>query len=123
MVHETTQLKDDVFGAAFVGRDGSGQYTDVYYDHVSELHRDWRVPIANVLGHVMAHEIGHLLLGLNSHSNLGIMRGSWSREELEAAERGRLLFSSEQSRLMRERLMTLSRRTLASAAVERAGAP
>jgi hypothetical protein len=123
IVHETTKLKDDVFGAAFVGRDGKGQYTDVYFDRVGELHRDWKVAIASVLGHVMAHEIGHLLLGLNSHSNSGIMRGLWNGEELEAAERGRLLFSSQQSRAMRDRLMRMARSTLASIAVESSGTP
>lgn len=123
IVHETTKLKDDVFGAAFVGRDGKGQYADVYFDRVGELHQDWKVPIASVLGHVMAHEIGHLLLGPNSHSNSGIMRGFWNAEELEAADRGRLLFSSQQSKAMRDRLMVMPRSTLASVAVESSGTP
>jgi len=64
----------------------------------------------------MAHEIGHVLLGLNSHSSMGIMRGYWQAEEVSALERGRLLFSSQQSRAMRERLQAISARTMASAA-------
>ena len=108
VVHETRKLKEDVFGASFLGQDGTGQLTDIYYDRVNELHRDWNVSLANVLAHVMAHEVGHLLLGLNSHSLSGIMRGFWESEELKAVERGRLLFSSEQSKLMRERLIAIS---------------
>ena len=30
----------------------------------------------------MAHEIVHLLLGAESHSDLGLMRGQWSAEDL-----------------------------------------
>ncbi|HWY67772.1 MAG TPA: hypothetical protein VNX88_03855 [Terriglobales bacterium] len=108
VVHETRKLKDDVFGAAFLGQDGTGQLTDIYFDRVNELHRDWKVSLAHLLAHVMAHEVGHLLLGLNSHSLSGIMRGFWEPEELKAVERGRLLFSSEQSKLMRERLTAIS---------------
>jgi hypothetical protein len=29
------------------------------------------------LGHVMAHEVGHLLLGAHSHSGTGLMSGDW----------------------------------------------
>jgi hypothetical protein len=31
-----------------------------------------------MLGSVMAHEIGHLLLGSHAHAISGIMRGHWS---------------------------------------------
>ena len=123
IVHETKNLKYDIFGAAFLGKDGTGQYTDVYYNRLDELHRDWNVPLESVLAHVMAHEIGHILLGLNAHSGLGIMRGSWDSEEIKALERGRLLFSSQQSRAMRDRLMLMPRSTLASIAVESTGTP
>ena len=124
IVHETRELKDDVFGAAFLGRDGTGQYTNVFYDRVNELHRDWNVSLADMLGHVMAHEVGHLLLGLNAHSISGIMRSHWDSAELKAAERGRLLFSAEQSRIMRERLATAtSRRDTRNALAFEFGSP
>src|SRR5208282_4827029 len=34
----------------------------------------------DILACVIAHEIGHLLLGSNSHSPTGIMKGKWSPE-------------------------------------------
>jgi len=110
IMHEARKLKGDVFGAAFLGQDGSGQYTNVFYDRVNQLNRDWKVSLVDVLGHVMAHEVGHLLLGLNSHSVSGIMRGFWDSGELKAIDRGRLLFSSGQSKLMRERLAAITAR-------------
>ena len=104
IVPETRQLKGDVFGVAFLGKDGAGQYTDIYYNRLEELRRDWKVALEEVLAHVIAHEIGHLLLGLNAHSNMGIMRGVWETDELRRLERGRLFFSSEQAERMKRRL-------------------
>ena len=59
---------------------------------------------AVLLGHVMAHEIAHLLLGTNSHSASGIMRAHWYAQELASADRGALLFTPDQARAMTERL-------------------
>jgi hypothetical protein len=52
----------------------------------------------------MAHEIGHLLLGANSHSRTGIMRAFWSGDDLTLAARAYLLFTPGQSRQMKTRL-------------------
>jgi hypothetical protein len=52
----------------------------------------------------MAHEIGHLLLGENSHSRTGIMRASWSDYELSMEGRHEMSFTAEQSRRMKSRL-------------------
>jgi hypothetical protein len=57
-----------------------------------------------VLGHVMAHELGHLLLGSNAHAEIGIMRPRWFGQQLRAVERGALFFSPEQALLMRNGL-------------------
>ena len=38
-----------------------------------------------ILGHAAAHEIGHLLLGSNSHSPFGLMRARWSGQDLQNA--------------------------------------
>jgi hypothetical protein len=73
----------------------------VFIGHVrtaSEFH-DFFV----ILGHVMAHELGHLLLG-PGHSPSGIMCPSYRRETLRNAEFGRLLFTPEQARRMRAKL-------------------
>ena len=49
----------------------------------------------------MAHEIGHLLLGVNAHQPYGIMRSAWKIGDFRAAERGELLFSEEQASKIR----------------------
>jgi hypothetical protein len=57
-----------------------------------------------ILGHGMAHELGHLLLGTNSHSSSGLMRAHWTGEDLAMASKGNLRFSQEQSLRITNRL-------------------
>jgi hypothetical protein len=94
----------EVFGVAFLSDEGTGCYSDVFYDRALELHADWNVSLSDILGNVMAHELGHLLLGSNSHSGAGIMRAHWQGEELHRLSRGNLRFTSEQSNHMRGKL-------------------
>jgi hypothetical protein len=95
---------DTVFGVAFLGIDGTGKYSDVFWDRCVGMHRDSGVNAATLLGTVAAHEIGHLLLGSNAHSAMGIMAPHWEQEELRHAGMGSLLFTPEQSVRMRTRI-------------------
>jgi hypothetical protein len=60
--------------------------------------------VSTLLGHVMAHEIGHLLLPVNSHASRGIMRGEWDVVQTQHARTGTLGFTSTEARLMTRRL-------------------
>jgi hypothetical protein len=77
---------DVVFGQAFLASDGEGAYSDVFYDSVTKLHEEWHARISVLLGHVIAHEIGHLLLGTSAHSWVGIMRSHWQGEDCRASQ-------------------------------------
>jgi hypothetical protein len=46
------------------------------YDRVRSLAHKYRVNAGVLLGYVMAHELAHLLLPPNSHSDRGVMRAS-----------------------------------------------
>lgn len=94
---------DSIFGMAFLAENG-GVYADVFFDSIAILHQDCGASIGRVLGHVMAHEVGHLLLGSNSHSSVGIMSPKWHREELLRVGMGTLFFSPEQARTMRQNI-------------------
>jgi hypothetical protein len=59
------------------------------------------VTTAQVLGHAIAHEIGHLLLNLESHSATGIMRGDWDLSDLQGVASGFLLFTAQQAEVIR----------------------
>jgi hypothetical protein len=119
LVHDIGKIKvkEEVFGAAFLGTDGHGLYTDVFFDRAQELCRELNVSLPELLGHIIAHEIGHLLLGRNAHSSFGIMRARWEREELEQASKGTLLFSAQQAKRMQARLMAIESAAMAEAAV------
>jgi len=100
------KVKEDSFGVAFLSPDGTGTYIDVFYDAVEKLHHESNASPGRLLGHVMAHEIGHLLIGFHAHSNWGIMCPVWGRRELRSMEMGSVFFTGDQARRMRTRLLS-----------------
>jgi hypothetical protein len=54
-----------------------------------------------LLGHVIAHELGHLLLPDNVHSQTGLMRDGWDELQLIRATTRNLTFTPEESALIR----------------------
>src|SRR5215467_13630853 len=54
-----------------------------------------------ILGHLAAHELGHLLLGVGSHSPHGIMHVPWRLKELDVIVQGLLVFTPQQAESMR----------------------
>jgi hypothetical protein len=62
---------------------------------------------ASILGHVIAHEIGHLLLPTAAHSVSGIMQ---ARMDSKRASLGALFFTRSQGEEMRPKLLTWQRR-------------
>jgi hypothetical protein len=94
------RFQDTVFGFAVVP-----VLASVYYDYAVQLARsdnaEFEGPI--ILGCVIAHEVGHLLLGSNSHSGSGIMQGHWERVQIREAMTGNLLFTPDQTKLIQAR--------------------
>jgi len=85
------------------GQHGTVAY--VFYDRVRNLSvRYEQHGRGGVLGHVMAHEIGHLLLPYGTHSETGLMRADWSHDDLEHAAHGTLLFTSDEAALIQKKL-------------------
>jgi hypothetical protein len=74
----------------------------VYYDYLP------RLPVGDsneddtavVLGCVIAHELGHLLLGTHGHSMGGIMQAQWGIEQTQHGLMSQLSFLPEEVRLM-----------------------
>ena len=99
-------LNEFTMGVSYLSADGIGCYADLFYDRAEHLHEVNGVGLASILGHAIAHELGHLLLGNNSHSPAGIMRARWQPADLASAGKGALLFSTIESRAMKNRLDT-----------------
>jgi hypothetical protein len=108
-----SSTSDAAFGVAFLAPDGTGRYGDVFWKKAQELHADTNLALADILGNVIAHELGHLLLGSNAHAISGIMRAQWGSDELLRITMGALMFLPEQSKRMRARILT-SKALLAS---------
>jgi len=104
-------LNASTLGLSYLGEDGIGCQADVFYAGVAPIEQEARLSSGAILGLVIAHELGHLLLGSNSHSFSGIMRASWQRPELSAARKGALGFSETQAWRMRTRLENASVRS------------
>lgn len=106
IVRKSFGLKGETMGISFQAHDGSGCYADLFYEPMEQLHQSDGTDLPGLLGHVAAHEIGHLLLGANSHSAAGIMHARWTAEELADAKVGTLVFSENESRRMKAKLAT-----------------
>jgi hypothetical protein len=105
---------DDALGYALATTQGGGVYANVLFGAVTEVRRGTTVSTAQVLGHVIAHEMGHLLLGTVRHSRTGVMTAKWEHEELMRIGRREMRFDDQQTRRIRE---TARARMLAGADV------
>lgn len=95
-----TTFPRSVMGSA--ARGSSVAYT--FLDRVSEFAFKRNLLVATVLGHVIAHEVGHLLLR-QGHTARGLMREEWFKQDLELARTGRLGFTPEQGARIRAQLV------------------
>jgi hypothetical protein len=87
--------------AALPKNGGGGTHATVFYDGLEEVAKGQRVRQRLVLGHTLAHEMGHLLLGSTRHSRQGIMRAVLSSKDWYLAGMGWLVFTPRQARRLR----------------------
>jgi len=91
-----------VFGYAAPSKTGGfGAVANIISHRVAQLARDVESSEELILGHVLAHEIGHLLLGYGGHSKRGLMRVHWDESELQKAAIGGLVFTKKQVKKVR----------------------
>lgn len=88
------------FGISYVDADGRGCYSEIFAEQAEDLEADAGLRSV-ILGHVMAHELAHLLLGTNSHALAGIMRARWQAADFRSVGKEELLFSAKESEVMR----------------------
>jgi len=100
---------DRDFGIAQVFNNGQfGHYAYVFYDRVQHTAELTGIPATQLLGSVIAHEFGHLLLRSSTHSKSGIMRAQWDRNDLQNLTWGQLKFTpAEKESIHTEALLRL----------------
>jgi len=100
-------------GYAAASEEG-GVLATIFYDRVEDL------TLVNnpstVLGYAIAHEMGHLLLGKTLrggryHSDSGIMRAKWDRNDLKGRTESRMEFAPEDAERLRARVALWIQRT------------
>ena len=87
------------FGFAVLPHTGHAAFLAyVFYRKVEEVARAQDIDTGPLLGIVLVHEVGHLL-GLSD--SVGVMRSSFTREDLKRAEKGLLRFSAADAGCLR----------------------
>lgn len=95
----------DVLGMAMPG-DGRtrGTLARVFGDRVAAFATAQGLHLGSLLGCVIAHELGHLLLPLNAHASVGIMQPVWRARALPPHAPGVPGFLPWQADLLRQRV-------------------
>jgi hypothetical protein len=100
VVFETDAPRDTSANALAYANLNAGGMNDihVFFSRVSRYR--FRQSIPEFLGHVLAHEIAHLLQGAARHSKEGVMKAQWSFADCAGMADRPLQFSPEDVRLI-----------------------
>jgi hypothetical protein len=108
-------------GHSYATQEG-GTYGSVSCPAIRRLAKGDRTSEVEILGHAIAHEIGHLLLGAQAHTGAGIMKPRWNEKDLlEMVRCNGLLFSERQAESLRLRLTARQRTAFSDQASLRNG--
>jgi len=80
------EVTSGVLGSAMPYR----RHIIIYVDRIETIQDPW-----TVLGHVMAHEITHIIQGFPRHSGTGLMKPHWSSHDLTEMRHRTLSFTEE----------------------------
>ncbi|MFZ0732107.1 MAG: hypothetical protein WAM79_07265 [Candidatus Sulfotelmatobacter sp.] len=108
------RLPGGVLGSAIEGSGRDfGFMASVFYDVAKDRAAAGQVDFGELLGDAIAHELGHLLLGTNSHSGWSLMSAFWSGNQFRLVAQGLLAFSDVEAKRIHA---AIHARTLAATA-------
>jgi hypothetical protein len=91
-------------GLALRSEDGeSSNHAYIFYDCLGKVASKARIARGRILGYVLSHEIGHLLLPAGAHTRWGIMRANLNGKDWQRTPT--LIFLPEQSDQLHSRLL------------------
>ena len=93
----------DVMGKAFVEDHGGGTMADAYFQAIQARSEHHQGDSGLLLGFVMAHELGHLLLG-PGHTPEGVMQAAWGQKQMDALRQRWLRFTEKGATRIRRAL-------------------
>jgi hypothetical protein len=91
-------------GEAAVPANQDGVLATIYYDRVARVAAQARIAVGALLGRVIAHELGHLLMASSSHATGGLMRASWNLHQLAQGRPVHWSFSPDEVRTLQRRI-------------------
>jgi len=98
---ERLRQSEDGFGFAMMPEDGAfATMANVFWYDAEQFAGHHGFHQGVLLGHLAAHELGHLLLGAGSHSSRGIMHVPWRVKELEIIAQGLMTFTPSEAKRM-----------------------
>ena len=99
-------VHDDIYGFALLSINGGfGVVANVFADRAREIATEEETR-GVILGHLIAHELGHLLLGEAEHpAGAGIMHTPWQTKELDQIKRGVMYFLPGQTERIRAQVL------------------
>jgi len=100
----------DVLGTAASSNGNGATTASLFYDRIALVCGRFGLNASLMLGHVMAHEMGHLLLPPDAHTPAGLMKGGWDMHQSVLASAGRLTFAQDEASLIRARLQRATNR-------------
>ncbi len=92
----------DALGAAPGTDEGMGRLAYAFYGRIGAAAQQYRTDVAKLLGFVLAHELGHILLAGGSHSPTGIMSDRWGQFKMDLVAESLLRFTKEQAASIRK---------------------
>jgi hypothetical protein len=73
-----TALYSDAYGVTYIVKEtNQGWLATVFSDRIDRAAQRVGIQPGTLLGRVIAHEVGHLLLGSGYHGEAGVMRAEW----------------------------------------------
>ncbi len=86
-------LPKPALGVAMVPASGFGFLANAFSHRVDEISHWTGAEPVTVLAHILAHEVGHLLLHQPGHSDKGLMQAAWKQKQLKRAASESLRFT------------------------------
>src|SRR5262245_23270106 len=83
-----TAKNRNVLGIAPGSKDVRGKRAWLFYHRIHDWSQMLNLDVSQLLGHVMAHEMGHLLLPYGQHAVTGIMKDGWDTQQALLASTG-----------------------------------
>ena len=80
----------------------NGGHVSLFYDRIETVAQSVAPSAAKILGSALAHEIGHVLLGSEQHSQDGIMKAVWSRADYQSLAARQFEFQPREAGVLRE---------------------